>query len=214
MYLMCSSRPDIAYSVGRLSRYTHNPRHDNWSALVRLLKYLKGTTDFGLSYYGYPPVLEGYCDANWISESKDIHSTSGYVFTLAGAAVSWRSSKQTCIARSTIESEFIALELAGREVEWLRSLVADIPLWQKPVPSVPLHCDSQSAIHVAKNKAYNGKSRHIRLRHNIVCNLIKFGVISLDYVRSESNIADPLTKALNRKLVSETAKKMGLSPPT
>ncbi|XP_074298900.1 secreted RxLR effector protein 161-like [Silene latifolia] len=174
MYLMCSSRPDIAYSVGRLSRYTHNPGHDHWSALVRLLKYLKGTADFGLSYCGYPPVLEGYCDAKWISESKDIHSTSGYVFTLAGAAVSWRSSKQTCIARSTMESEFIALELAGREAEWLRSLVADIPLWPKPVPSVPLHY----------------------------------------YVRSESNIADPLTKALNRKLVSETAKKMGLSPPT
>ncbi|XP_074318487.1 uncharacterized protein LOC141655300 [Silene latifolia] len=85
-----------------------------------------------------------------------------------------------------MELEFIALELAGREAEWLRSLVADIPLWPKPVPSVPLHFDSQSAIHVAKNKAYNGKSRHIRLRHNIVCTLIKFGVISLDYVRSES----------------------------
>ncbi|KAK9714495.1 hypothetical protein RND81_06G098800 [Saponaria officinalis] len=112
-----------------------------------------------------------------------------------------------------MESKFIALELAGREAEWLRSLEADIPLWPNPVPSVMLHCDSQSAIHVAKDKAYNGKSRHIRLRHNIVYNLIKFGVILLDYVRSESNITDPLTKALNRKLVSKTAKKMGLSTP-
>ncbi|XP_074278383.1 secreted RxLR effector protein 161-like [Silene latifolia] len=94
MYLRCLSRPDIPYFVGRLSRYTHNPGHNHYSALVRLLRYLKGTADFGLSYCGYPPILEGYCDANWISESNDIHSTCSYVFTLAGVAVSWRSSKK------------------------------------------------------------------------------------------------------------------------
>ncbi|XP_074278566.1 secreted RxLR effector protein 161-like [Silene latifolia] len=113
MYLMCSSRPNIAYSVGRLSRYTHNPGRDHWSALVRLLRYLKGTADLGLSCCGYRPVLEGYYDANWISESNDIHSTSGYIFTLAGEVVSWRSSKQTCIARSTMKSELITPKLAG-----------------------------------------------------------------------------------------------------
>ena len=80
-----------------------------------------------MHYTEYPVVLEGYCDANWITSNKDIKSTSGYVFTLGGAAVSWKSSKQTCIARSTMESEFIALDKAGEEAEWLRNFLEDIP---------------------------------------------------------------------------------------
>ncbi|KAK9671610.1 hypothetical protein RND81_12G042100 [Saponaria officinalis] len=85
------------------TRYTHNPGHDHWYTFVRLFRYLKGTAIFRLSYCGYPLILERYCEANWISESNDIHSTSDYVFILSGAAVSWISSKQTCIARSTME---------------------------------------------------------------------------------------------------------------
>ena len=88
MYLMSCTRPDIAYSVSRLSRYTSNPGSDHWKAIVRLLRYLRYTRDLGLYYTRYPPVLEGYCDANWISDMKDSKSTSGYVFMLGGAAVS------------------------------------------------------------------------------------------------------------------------------
>ncbi|KAF5931719.1 hypothetical protein HYC85_027890 [Camellia sinensis] len=105
----------------------------------------------------YPAVLEGYCDANWILDTKDSKSTSGYVFTLGGAAVSWKSSKQTCIARSTMESEFIALDKAGEEAEWLRHFLEDIPIWPKPVPAICIHCDSQSAIGRAQSHMYNGK---------------------------------------------------------
>ena len=75
----------------------------------------------------YPAVLEGYSDANWIFDTKDSRSTNGYVFTLGSVVVSWKSSKQTCIARSTMESEFIALDKATEEVEWLRHFVEDIP---------------------------------------------------------------------------------------
>ena len=87
----------------------------------------------------YLAVLEGYSDANWISDIKDSKSTSGYVFTLGSAAVSWKSSKQTCIARSTMESEFIALDKAAEEAEWLGHFVEDIPRWSKPVPAICIH---------------------------------------------------------------------------
>lgn len=95
----------------------------------RLLRYLKGTVDFCLHYSKFPAVLEGFCHANWVSGNDEISSTSGCVFTLGGGAISWKSSKQTCIARSTMESEFIALELVGHEAEWLRNLLSDVPLW-------------------------------------------------------------------------------------
>ncbi len=88
MFLMNCTHPDIAYAVSRLSRYTHNPARKHWNAMTRLLKYLKGTMNLGLTYTGHPAVLEGYCDANWISDNDETNSTSGYVFTLGGGAIS------------------------------------------------------------------------------------------------------------------------------
>ena len=160
----------------------------------------------------FPAVLEGYCDANWVSDNDEVSSTSGYVFTLGGGAISWKSAKQTCIARSTMESEFIALELAGQEAEWLKGLLADVPFWGKQETPISLHCDSQAAIGVTHNSVYNGKRRHIRIRHSAVKQLLKHGVISLQYVRSEKNLADPLTKGLTRRVVLETSRGMGLKP--
>ena len=96
--------------------------------------------------------------ANWISDTKDTKSTSGYVFTLGGATVSWKSSKQTCIARSTMESEFITLDKAGEEAKWLRHFLEDMPMWMKHVPSNCIHSDSKSAIGRAQSHMYNGKS--------------------------------------------------------
>ncbi|KAL6344138.1 hypothetical protein AAG906_031852 [Vitis piasezkii] len=114
----------------------------------------------------------------------EMKSTSGYVFILGGSAVSWKSAKQTCITRSTMEAKFIALEKASSEVECLRNLLIDIPLWTRPTPSMSICCDSQTAIAKAKCKIFNGKNRHIRLRHNIVRWLLETGVISLEFVRS------------------------------
>ena len=172
MYVMNCTRPDIACVVSKLSRFTVSPNENHWKTMKRLLGYLRHTQDYVLHYTGYPAVLEGYCDANWITGAKDTKSTSGYVFTLGGAAVSWKSSKQTCIARSTMESEFIALDKAGEEAEWLRNFLEDIPNWPKPVPVVCIHCDSQAAIGRARNVMYNGKSRHIRRRLDTVRQLL------------------------------------------
>ena len=210
MYLMNATRPDIAYSVSRLSRYTSNPGKDHWEALVRVLRYLKYTITYGLHYTKYPPVLEGYSDANWISDNTETKSTSGYVFTLGGAAISWKSSKQTCIARSTMESEFIALDKAAEEAEWLRNFLEDIPVWHKPVTAICIHCDSMAAQVRAKSNIYNGKSRHIRRRHNTIKQLLSSGVISIQYIKSKANLADPLTKGLPREQVKFTSRGMGL----
>ncbi|XP_071940012.1 uncharacterized protein [Coffea arabica] len=150
MHLMNFTRPDIAYAVCRLSRYTHNPNREHWFALVRLMKYLRGTMNFGILYSGFPNVLEGYSDANWISDPNDTKSTSGYVFTLGGGAVAWKSARQTIIARSTRESEFIALELTGSEADWLRNFLVNIPPIKDLLSPVSIHCDCQAAIAIAK----------------------------------------------------------------
>ncbi|GJW38165.1 zinc finger, CCHC-type containing protein [Tanacetum coccineum] len=117
MHAMISTRLDIAFA------------------------YLKGTMDYGLTYSGYPSVIEGYSDASWINNMEDHSSTSGWVFLLGGGAISWASKKQTCITSSTMESEFVALAAAGNEAEWLRNLVYEIPLWPKPMSTISIRCD-------------------------------------------------------------------------
>ena len=212
MYVMNGIRPDIAYSISKLSRYTSNPGPNHWKAIVRVLRYLKYTQNYGLHYSKYPAILKGYCDANWISDTKGSKSTSGYLFTLSGGAVSWKSSKKTCIARSTMEYEFIALDKAGEEAEWLRHFLEDIQIWPQPVPAICIHCDSQSVIGRAQSHIYNGKSQHICRRHNTVRQLLSNSIMTIEYIRSKENIADPLTKGLTREQVSKSSRGIGLKP--
>ncbi|PHU03907.1 hypothetical protein BC332_29158 [Capsicum chinense] len=135
--------------------------------------------------------LNNVCDANWITGSNEVKSTSGYVFTIDGRTVSWKLSKQNCIARSTMESEFIVLDKAGEEAEWLQNFLEDIPYWPKPVAPICIHCDSQAAIGRAGNMMYN-----------------------VNYVKSKDNESDPVTKDLSREGVERTSKEMSLRPRT
>nr|GEV05599.1 zinc finger, CCHC-type [Tanacetum cinerariifolium] len=177
MYAMTSTRPDIAYTVGRLSRFTSNPSRHHWKAITRVFKYLKGTKDYGLSYVGYPSVLKGYSDASWINHVKDSASTSGWVFLLGGA-----------------------LAAAGKEAEWLRNLIHEILIWKKPIAPISIRCDSASTMARAYSQIYNEKSRHLGVRHSMVRELIRNGVISIEFVRTQHNLANHLTNGLARDL--------------
>nr|GEV98165.1 zinc finger, CCHC-type [Tanacetum cinerariifolium] len=182
MYVMTSTRPDIAYVVGRLSRFSNNPSRQHWKAITRVFKYLRGTKDYGLSYVGYPSVLEGYSDASWINHVEDLSSTSEWVFLIGGGAISWASKKQTCITGSTMESEFVALAATGKEAKWLRNLIHEIPIWLKPIAPICIRCDSAPTMARAYSQIYNGKSRHLGIRHSMVRELIRNSVISVEFV--------------------------------
>nr|GEU28811.1 photosystem I assembly factor PSA3, chloroplastic [Tanacetum cinerariifolium] len=208
MYAMTCTRPDIAYAVGRLSRHTSSSCKEHWDAINRVFKYLKKTMDYCLEYSGDPSVLEGYTDASWITNQEDYASTSGWIFTLGGGAVSWGSKKQSCLIDSTMASEFMALASCCKEAEWLRDLLINIPLWPKPMPPIFMHCDSQSTLSRAYNQVYNGKFRHIGLRHKQVNRLINDGVIIVSFLRSSKNLAGPFTKGLPTKLIESFVNKI------
>ncbi|GKF02942.1 hypothetical protein Tco_0029865 [Tanacetum coccineum] len=180
MYAINCTRPDIAFVVGKLSRYTSNP------------------------------VLEGYTNASWISNTEDNSSTSVWVFLLGGGAISWASKKQTCITGSIIESEFVALAVAGKEAEWLKNLLLENPLWIKPIAPIPIRCDSVATLAKAYSQMYNGKSRHLGVRHSMVRKLVTNGVVSIEFVRSQQNLADHMTKRLARDLFIKSTEGMGL----
>ncbi|GKE15579.1 zinc finger, CCHC-type containing protein, partial [Tanacetum coccineum] len=139
IYVMTCTRPDIAFVVGKLSRYTSNPGTQHWQAIQRA----------------------NNTNASWISNTKDNLSTSGWVFLLGGGAISWASKKQTCIIGSTMKSEFVALAAAGKEAEWLKNLLLEIPLWGKPMTPISIRCDSANTLAKAYSQMYNRKSRHL-----------------------------------------------------
>jgi len=213
LYLAGATRPDISFAVSKLSCFTSNPGKDHWDALERVLRYRRGTIEYGIHYTGYPSVLEGYSDSNWISDADAIKATSGYVFTLAGAAVTWRSCKQTILTRSTMEAELVALDTATVEAEWLRELLMDLPPVEKPVPAILMYCDNQTVlIKVTSTKDNSKSSRHVKRRLKSVRKLKNSGVIAVNYIRSEKNLADPFTKGLARTTISVANMDMGLRP--
>ncbi|GJX56352.1 eukaryotic translation initiation factor 3 subunit H [Tanacetum coccineum] len=132
---------------------------------------------------------------------EDHSSTSGWVFLLGGGAISWASKKQTCITSSTMESEFVALAAAGNEAEWLRNLIYEIPLWPKPISTISIRCDSAATLAKAYSQVYNGKSRHLGVRHSMIRELIMNGVISVEFVKTQLNLADHLTKGYQSTLL-------------
>ncbi|GKA19650.1 hypothetical protein Tco_0699565 [Tanacetum coccineum] len=152
--------------------------------------------------------------SNLIDLMKDVNginsSTNGWVFFLGGGAISRASKKQTCIIGSTMEYEFVALADAGKEAEWLRNLILEIPLWSKPITPISIRCDSAATLAKAYSQMYNGKSRHLGVRHSMIRELITNEVISIEFVRSQQNLADHLTKGLARDLVIKSAEGMGL----
>ncbi|GJS58886.1 hypothetical protein Tco_0653670 [Tanacetum coccineum] len=212
MYATHCTRPDITYVVCKLSRYTRNPSQDHWKTIGRVLGYLKRTRQLALYYDCFLAVLERYSDASWIIGSSDSKSKTGWVFTLGRGTVSWGSKKQTCITHSTMKAEFLALAVVGKEAEWLRNMLLNIELWPQPMPAISLQCDSQSTLSRAYNKVYNEKSRHISHRHAYIKELISNGIITIEYIRSCKNLADPFTKGLPKDIVCRTTREMGLKP--
>nr|GEW88590.1 zinc finger, CCHC-type [Tanacetum cinerariifolium] len=154
-----------------------------------------------IGYLIYHSVLEAYSDARWINHVEDSSSTSGWVFLLGGCAISWASMKQTCITGSTIESKFVGLVAAGKEAERIRNLIHEISIWPKPIAPISIRYDSAATLAKAYSEIYNGMSRHLGVRHSMIRELIRNGVISIEFVRSQHNLADQLIKGIARDLV-------------
>jgi hypothetical protein len=163
MYLASATRPDILFIVSKLSRFISNPKDDHWCALERVMHYLASTMDYGIHYSGYPAVLEGYSDANWISDVDELYATSGYVFTLGGAAISWRSCKHTILMRTTKEAKLVTLDTTTVKADWLRELLMGLTIVKKPLLIILMNCDNQTVIVKVDSLKDNMKSsRHIK----------------------------------------------------
>jgi len=144
MYAALGTRPDIAFAVQTVSRFSTKPGSTPWEAVKRIFRYLKGTTDLWLTYGISKMDLTGYADADG-SMAEDRHAISGYAFMIHGGAVSWSTKRQEIIALSTTEAEYVAITHAAKEALWLRSLLSQ--LFDIVLDSTTLFSDNHSELH-------------------------------------------------------------------
>ena len=163
MYAMVCTRPDIGYAVGVVSRLMSNPGKEHWNAVKWILRYLKGTSSMCLRFGSSKPQLDGFTDSYKSADVDTTRSTSGYVMTYAGGAVSWQSRLQKTVALSSTEAEYMAALEAGKEILWMKDFIGELGIQQD---EYRLYCDSQSAIHLAKNVAYHSRTKHIQRRYH------------------------------------------------
>ena len=194
MYLMVSTRPDIAYAVSVLSRYMSNPGLTHWEAVKWLLRYLAHTTHYGLTFSksGNSVCLNGYVDANYANDRDNRKSTTSFIFTLCGSCISWKSQLQPIVALSTTESEYIAMTEAFKEALWLKGLMAEIKIENE----ICVFSDSQSALQLCKHPVFHDRTKHIDVRFHFIREKVESGEVKLEKIASSMNPADMGTKSL------------------
>ena len=190
-----ASRPDIMFSVCLCARFQANPKESHLTAVKRILKYLKGTPDYGLWYPKDSPLcLIGYSDSDYAGCNLDRKSTSGSCQFLGSRIVSWASKKQTSVATSTAEAEYIAAGQCCSQILYLRNQLFDFDL---DMNKIPIFCDNTSAIAMTQNPVQHSKTKHIEVRHHFIRDHVEKGNICLISVPTEDQLADILTKALD-----------------
>jgi hypothetical protein len=210
MYLMVSTRPDLAAPLSILSRFLANPGLVHWEAAKRVLRYLKGTTSIGLRYERTgcsEPVA--FCDANWASCPDTRRSSTGYVFLMSGGAVSWCCRRQSTTAQSSCESEYMAAVEAVRESIWQRTFLQEIGC-EVTRPTV-IGCDSDSAIKLTADPVYHERTKHIDVRVHFIRDHVRRGVAVLLFVPTAEQVADSLTKPVPSAKVKFCRDRMGLT---
>ncbi|KAK5786807.1 hypothetical protein PVK06_041453 [Gossypium arboreum] len=160
-------RPAIMFAVSLLSRLMHCCNEKHFQATKRVLRYIKGTLSYGIPFSKAERLkLVGYTDSDWASSIDDMKSTSGYVFTLGSAIFSWSSKKQSVVAQSTVDAEYVVAAGAINQATWLRKILVDLNLHQKEATGIM--CDNQSAVAIAKNPVFYGKAKHFKIKFHFV----------------------------------------------
>jgi hypothetical protein len=208
LYLANCTRPDLAYTVGVLSRYLGTPREVHWKAVQRVFQYLINTKNSGIQYNSTPEVqLLGYSDSDYAGDVETRKSTSGSMVILCSGPISWRSQRQRVVARCTMEAEYIALSDHASEIIWLKQFLLNLGYAQK---SVIINEDNAACISIAKNPTNHHRAKHIDIRYHWIRQEIQNGSINLKKCASKDMLADFLTKPLNRFVFRSLVSRCGI----
>ena len=213
LWITRCTRPDIGYAVHKMTRKTHAPRVQDWKLGKRILRYLKGTTDYKLRFTRDTEDRElsfvVYSDADFAADRDDRKSISACMIFVNGLLVTWVVSKQANVSISTMESEFIAAARAVQELLGLLELAREVVCILK-LPA-QLYMDNQAAISQVQSEASSYKAKHVDIKHKLIKDLYKKGIILPTYVSSSKMLADILTKSLAAPVFRSLCNMIGLS---
>ncbi|GAU50842.1 hypothetical protein TSUD_232190 [Trifolium subterraneum] len=210
---ICNTRPNINYAVGSVSRFMSNPKASHMVASKRILRYLKGTRDFGLAFPTSNKEskieLEGFSDSDWCGDKEDRRSTSGYWFRFKNSPISRSSRKQSIVALSSCEAQYVAAAQAACQAVWLESLLDELKI--KYVKPVKLNVDNKSAISLARNPIAHGRSKHIEIKYHFLRDQVSKEKLTVEYCKTDVQIAHILTKPLRADRFKELRKMLGIT---
>eukprot|EP00253_Pinus_taeda_P015417 PITA_15417 len=211
MFAQVCTRPDIAFVVGMLGRYQSDPGLDHWRAAKKVMRYLQGTKDYMLMYR-WTDNLEviGYSDSDFAGCVDSCKSTLGYIFMMVDGAVSWRSAKQTLIATSTMEVEFVSCFEATLHGVWLKSFISGLRIMDSISKSLRIYCDNLAAVFMAKNNKSGSRNKHIDIKYLAIRECVKEKKVVIEHVSTELMISDPLTKGMPPFKFKDHVMNMGL----
>lgn len=208
MYVMVGTRPDIAFAVNLLARFGEDSKVVHWNAVKRVLQYLQATQKFGIEYRQSFEEMECHVDLDYAGCLDTRRSTSGYIIHLAGGPVIWKSAKQATVATSTVEAEFIAASHACEDVLWTQNILLELGRGVKR--PTKMYVDNQGAIKVAQNNQIHAKTKLIDIKHMFIGEAVERKKIELPSIKTENQLADILTKTVNRDRFLELKNKTGI----
>ena len=211
MYAMVCTRPDIAYAVGVVSRFLSNPGRQHWEAVKWIMRYLRGTSKLKFTFGSGKPVLIGYTDSDMAGDVDNRKSTSSYLMTFSGGAVSWQSRLQKCVALSTTEAEYIAAAEACKELLWMKHFMQELGFKQQ---HYVVYCDNQSDIHLSKNSTFHARSKHIDVRYHWMRDALNDNLFEIEKIHIDNNGSDMLTKTLPREKLGVCCSIAGMVSPS
>lgn len=204
------TRPELSYAVHTLYQFLQRPLQEHYDSVLRVLRYIKGNPGQGLLLSSTCDLqLRAYCDSDWASCPITRRSITGYFITLGKSPVLWKSKKQHTVSRSSAEAKYRSMAAATSELLWIKALLQDLGV--SHLTPMQLYCDSQSAIHIASNSVFHEHTKHIELDCHFVREHVMAKTISTKHIRTSSQPADLLTKALSKKQFDFLLSKLGIS---
>jgi histone deacetylase 1/2 len=205
------TRPDLSFAVNKVCQYLHAPRCAHWSAVKRILRYVKGTLSHGLLLRPSStlPLLSAFSDADWAGDPDDRRSTGGFAIFYGGNLISWSARKQATVSRSSTESEYKSLANATAELIWVQALLGELGVIQRRPPV--LWCDNIGATYLSANPVFHARTKHIEIDFHFVRERVARKLLEIRFISSKDQLADIFTKPLPLPQFTSCRRNLNLS---
>jgi len=203
IYLAKCTRPDISFAVNKAARKSEEPNESDWKAVTNIFKYIATTKNYKIEYNGEGDFI-CFTDSDY-GGAPDFKSTSGGIILMGNSPICWLSKKQTCVATSTAEAEYVSTSVNSKRILWIKNMLKEIMNYNKPMI---IYTDNKASKKTIENGEINSKLKHINIHYHYNIDNILKNKIKLEYINTANMLADPLTKDLHGTKMSEFTNKI------